>query len=212
MNRNASLPKRCANFPHPVCGFFDTSNTADPMDSWGSSRQVVNANVEVDDKLVARQFPPFIGLSYQREKTGVDDRDLCDGVRSAIRCARATSGLPVIADKTGRLRRGRLPARPPDWSTSVRRTIFNRAPSFAGDCNTCSSPAPSWSVVRWWLIVGSSCQTAGSFAAEKILNPAAISSRAEVPRFSGLQSSRGLSWRRFQMRRRGWPMRRIPIL
>lgn len=67
----------------------------------GARGQVLLAQVDVDDELIAGEGPAVFGLSEQSDEAGVDDGDLGGGVGAAIGGAGAAAGEPAIADQAG---------------------------------------------------------------------------------------------------------------
>lgn len=62
-------------------------------------REVVLAEVDVDDELVAGEGPVVLGLGKQGDEAGVDDGDLGGGVGAATRGAGAAAVEPAVAEQ-----------------------------------------------------------------------------------------------------------------
>ena len=64
----ASTPNRAANFLHPRWGIAVTSMIARSQRQPGARRQVLLAEIQIDEELIASERPSFPGLRHQGDK------------------------------------------------------------------------------------------------------------------------------------------------
>ena len=98
-NLSASLPKRSANFAQPVCGFSDTSITAEPIDS-----RVPGGRLST---LISRSMMSWSPASCHRSfdcasiasDAGIHYIELSGRIRAAVRRASAPARLPTVTNE-----------------------------------------------------------------------------------------------------------------
>jgi hypothetical protein len=97
-NLRASLPKRALNLAQPVCGSSVISTTASPTASRVPA-EVLDAEVEIDVELVARERPALAAAGDEVGGAGVHQRQLGERVRRAVRPTARAAREPDIADE-----------------------------------------------------------------------------------------------------------------
>ena len=147
-NRSASWPNRAANFAQPVCGFFESSITAEPTRS-----RVPGGKFSMLRSRSIRSWSP--DNSHRSSDCAISERN-----RAFITVICAT-GSALPSGVVGFARTFQLsPDRPRSTSSSPsettsrrstpgRRTSFTSGPLSLGDWRTCPKPASSCSFVGW---------------------------------------------------------------
>ena len=149
-NLTASIPNLSVNFLQPLCGIAVTSTISRTDFQTASCRQIFIAQIQINIKLIARQFPIFFFLGKKRNDARVHYIELHFGMPETVRRARTSASFPIISDQTQfQIKNSFFQNFAFIFLRSA--TINSKTPLSNGDFLISSKPASSSSIVKCFI-------------------------------------------------------------